>query len=375
MKSRKFKKIISSVCLLLLAIIMIFSFPVSHVFAQSNTFAGTKIVITTFEKLSEEITEQWVTKDNAAENLVLPKELNATDENGQTILVEGIVWEHEKLNSENQDQEKYLFTAKLPEGYVLKEGVTMPTITVIVEGAKGTQIIFENGIHYIIDPDYPDHKITLFCMNNKLHWPHHTEDMGELQVPGYTDGYLTPDDFKSQKEYEECMRRLSKLLYAGYPYNGERLYQIVTNSSEYTPTEADRIRTGFRSGTWIGVIYAVVTGAIVFFAGKYMTVLFVSENVAAITNYVDIYLKCVGVSFIPLVFVNVYRNGIQGMGYGLLPMTAGIAELIGRSSAALIASYAGSYAGICMASPVAWVLAGGLLLLMYRWIMKSRNLL
>lgn len=105
MKSRKFKKIISSVCLLLLAIIMIFSFPVSHVFAQSNTFAGTKIVITTFEKLSEEITEQWVTKDNAAENLVLPKELNATDENGQTILVEGIVWEHEKLNSENQDQE------------------------------------------------------------------------------------------------------------------------------------------------------------------------------------------------------------------------------------------------------------------------------
>ena len=57
-----------------------------------------------------------------------------------------------------------------------------------------------------------------------------------------------------------------------------------------------------------------------------MTVLFVSENVAAITNYVDIYLKCVGVSFIPLVFVNVYRNGIQGMGYGLLPMTAGIAE-------------------------------------------------
>ena len=139
--------------------------------------------------------------------------------------------------------------------------------------------------------------------------------------------------------------------------------------------KADRIRTGFRSGTWIGVIYAVVTGVIVFFAGKYMTVLFVSENVAAITNYVDIYLKCVGVSFIPLVFVNVYRNGIQGMGYGLLPMTAGIAELIGRSSAALIASYVGSYAGICMASPVAWVLAGGLLLLMYRWIMKSRNLL
>ncbi|MDO4664450.1 MAG: DUF5979 domain-containing protein, partial [Erysipelotrichaceae bacterium] len=207
-----------------------------------SSCAATKaesIVITRFEELSEEITEQWVTKDSAAENLVLPKELNATDDNGQTILIEKIVWEHEKLNSENQDQERYLFTAKLPEGYVLAEGVAIPTITVIVEGAKGTQILFENGIHYIYDPDYPDHKITLFCMNNKLHWPHHTEDMGDIQVPGYTDGYLTPDDFNSQKDYEECMRRLSKLLYAGYPYNGERLYQIVTNSSEYTPSEAE----------------------------------------------------------------------------------------------------------------------------------------
>lgn len=137
--------------------------------------------------------------------------------------------------------------------------------------------------------------------------------------------------------------------------------------------ELDRIRKGFRSGNGIGIIYAVVTGAVVFFAGKYMTGLFVSENVGVITNYVDIYLKCVGISFIPLVFVNVYRNGIQGMGYGFLPMTAGIAELIGRSGAALLASRVGSYAGICMASPVAWVLAGGLLIVMYLWIMKQQE--
>ncbi len=29
-------------------------------------------------------------------------------------------------------------------------------------------------------------------------------------------------------------------------------------------------------------------------------------------EYVDIYLKCVGISFIPLAVVNLYRNGIQG---------------------------------------------------------------
>lgn len=132
----------------------------------------------------------------------------------------------------------------------------------------------------------------------------------------------------------------------------------------------DRIRKGFRSGTWIGIVYAVVTGALVITVGKYMTILFVSENVSVITSYVNTYLCCVGVSFIPLVFVNVYRNGIQGMGFGLLPMTAGIAELIGRSAAAVTASHFGSYVGMCFAGPVAWVLAGSLLILMYFHIMK-----
>lgn len=134
-----------------------------------------------------------------------------------------------------------------------------------------------------------------------------------------------------------------------------------------------RIRKGFKSATLIGFVYAIVTGAIIFFGGKYMTVFFVSENVNQIMGYVDIYLRCVSVSFLPLVIVNLYRNGIQGMGYGLLPMTAGIAELVGRSGAALIASHFGSYMGICLASPAAWVLAGALLIVMYFKIMKGKK--
>ena len=204
----------------------------------SCTMAKQSIVIVAFKELSEKIAEQCVTKDTAAENLVLPKELNATDEKDQTILVENISWEYKKVNNKNQDQERYLFTAKLPEGYVLNEGLTMPTIVVIVEDSKGTQILFENGIHYIIDPEY-DYKVPLFCMNNKLHWPHHTSDMGNVQVPNYTEGYLTQDDFSSSKDYDECMRRLTKLLYAGYPYNGERLYKIVDDVDSYIPTETE----------------------------------------------------------------------------------------------------------------------------------------
>ena len=68
--------------------------------------------------------------------------------------------------------------------------------------------------------------------------------------------------------------------------------------------------------------------------------------------------------------MNVYRNGIQGMGFGLLPMPAGIAELIGRGVVAIIAARQHSYLGVCLASPTAWVLAGGLLIGMYFYILK-----
>lgn len=134
--------------------------------------------------------------------------------------------------------------------------------------------------------------------------------------------------------------------------------------------DVPRIRQGFKACTIIGIVYSFIAAAFVMTAGKYMTYLFVSENVGTIMNSVDIYLKCVGIFFIPLAVVNIYRNGIQGLGYGLLPMTAGIAELIGRGVVAVIAAGQRSYLGVCLASPAAWLLAGGLLIVMYYYIMN-----
>ncbi len=131
-----------------------------------------------------------------------------------------------------------------------------------------------------------------------------------------------------------------------------------------------RIRQGFRSATIMSFVYAVITGILIMFVGKYMTYFFVSGNVEEIMNAVDIYLKCVGIFFIPLAVVNLYRNGIQGMGYGLLPMMAGVAELIGRGIVAVLAARKKSYAGVCMASPIAWIFAAALLIVMYFYIMK-----
>lgn len=131
-----------------------------------------------------------------------------------------------------------------------------------------------------------------------------------------------------------------------------------------------RISRGFRATTIMGSMYSVVFGVLVFYFGNMLTGLFVSENLDQIVGLVDIYMKCVALFFVPLNVVNVYRNGIQGMGYGFLPMTAGIAELAGRGLTAVVASHYKSYLGICLASPVAWIFASALLLVMYFGIMN-----
>ena len=147
---------------------------------------------------------------------------------------------------------------------------------------------------------------------------------------------------------------------------------MATYSAQNTGAgKIDRIRAGFWSASKMSAIYSVFAGTLLFFCGKYMTTLFVSENVAQITKYIDIYVKCAAVFFIPLALIFIFRNGIQGMGYGLMPMTAGIAELVGRSGAAVAATYLHSYTGICLASPIAWVMAATLLLFMYYRIMKK----
>lgn len=181
---------------------------------------------------------------------------------------------------------------------------------------------------------------------------------------------------------QSALNILGSVVIAGFTA-GSKIEQLVTQAYVALGTtmatysaqnmgagKIDRIRKGFKNAMIIGTIYSIVTSIFVMTAGKYLTPLFLSENLGEIMGYVDIYLKCVGMFFIPLAVVNIFRNGIQGMGYGLLPMMAGVAELIGRGVVAIIASQKRSYVGVCMASPVAWILAGGLLLVMYYFIMR-----
>lgn len=118
----------------------------------------------------------------------------------------------------------------------------------------GIEIKYDTAaeIHYVADPESANGRIILYCMNNASHWPHSTPSIPT--VPSYIQGYLTPDKFKSPEDYEACMNKLLAILYAGYPYNGLNMYQIVDKATGITEdqfnamlTVPDVLRTDFPS--------------------------------------------------------------------------------------------------------------------------------
>ena len=132
-----------------------------------------------------------------------------------------------------------------------------------------------------------------------------------------------------------------------------------------------RIRRGFRSIMVMAVIYTVVIGPVFYLFGKYMTVLFVKEDISLIMPYADMYIKNSSLFLFPLSVVIIFRNGLQGIGYALMPFLGGVAELGARWAVAMIGAAQESYHIICLAGPFAWVAAAVLLIVVYIVVVRN----
>ena len=76
--------------------------------------------------------------------------------------------------------------------------------------------------------------------------------------------------------------------------------------------------------------------------------------------------------FLSTIFV--FRNALQGMGYGLVPMLGGVFELLARTLIVVLVAGKTSFAGVCLADPMAWIAALIPLIPYYFYIMKKYNL-
>lgn len=135
----------------------------------------------------------------------------------------------------------------------------------------------------------------------------------------------------------------------------------------------DRIYKGMRNGFFLCFATTAIGILICFFMGPMMIGWFIKNPSAQTMSYAMQYLKTISVFFLPLAWIFLYRNALQGLDRGIVPMLSGVVELIGRYLAIVIVAKRFGYAGVCFADPAAWVLTGVLLIVTYM-IWKYRTI-
>ena len=94
----------------------------------------------------------------------------------------------------------------------------------------------------------------------------------------------------------------------------------------------DRVKSGVRCTQVMILVWSVIAMAAVCFGGKYMTWLFIDPSETEVVNVSVLYFRTVFWCYPFLGSIFLYRNTLQGMGYGLVPMLGGVFELAARSA-------------------------------------------
>ena len=121
--------------------------------------------------------------------------------------------------------------------------------------------------------------------------------------------------------------------------------------------KVDRVRQGVRCTQIMILAYSVIAMILVFFFSKYLTYLFISPSETKVIEVSVLYFHTVFWCYPFLGSIFLYRNTLQGLGYGLVPMLGGVFELAARSAIVVLVAGKTSFAGVCLADPAAWISA------------------
>lgn len=122
-----------------------------------------------------------------------------------------------------------------------------------------------------------------------------------------------------------------------------------------------RLGQGVHSAMIIGSVYSVLSLIALYFTTDYIALLFVNASETTIIALTRQFILASACFYIPLTGVNVVRFCIQGMGFSVFAISAGILEMIGRAFAAIILIPSIGFMGACLASPIAWIAADAFL--------------
>lgn len=137
----------------------------------------------------------------------------------------------------------------------------------------------------------------------------------------------------------------------------------------------ERIKKGVNQAIIIGLAYSVFIYGFMELAGEKMTLLFIAKDSlerGEILEQSKIFLRLNGLFYMFLSVLFILRNTLQGLGYSILPMMAGVSELVARTLVSVLFVGKYGYEAACLASPVAWIFADVLLITTY--VLKQKDI-
>ena len=133
----------------------------------------------------------------------------------------------------------------------------------------------------------------------------------------------------------------------------------------------DRLGKGLFACSIFGIVYSIVAFIIMYFAGGTLCGLFVTDASKELLDSSREFLLINAAFFIPLVFVNVIRYMIQGMGFSTFAILSGVFEMIARTLMGIFIVPVFGFTGACFASPLAWIMADIFLIPAYFYVKRK----
>ena len=126
-----------------------------------------------------------------------------------------------------------------------------------------------------------------------------------------------------------------------------------------------RIFAGIRTAVLLNFVVAAFVAAVCVFGGPLFVRLLLEDPSPEIMAYAMEYLKITSWFFVPLGWIFIYRNTLQAVGKGIIPMFSSALEFLARYATLALLEERLGYTAICLADPATWLSTALVLMVPY----------
>ena len=174
--------------------------------------------------------------------------------------------------------------------------------------------------------------------------------------------------------YVAAMAAGAKLsLFFGCPYEALGNTAATYGGQNIGAGRPDRLGKGLRVMLLYGLIYSIFAAVVLFAFGGVLSRLFMDEPDPFIEEHAHMLLKFNSAFYFLLAVVNTVRFLIQGMGYSILAVVAGVLEMFARAFVGFVLVDEFGYTAACMGNPAAWIAADVFLVTAFALILRKEK--